>query len=569
MTAARTEVRQLLIASDPDALVAAFVRPDDHVHLAATMSRPNALQRSLARVFADQGQLVVSTPAVHSSAHALALSGCCRKLVTGFLGDTYPSPRPNPLYRDAHVSKPFEVELWSLLTYTQRLMAAALGQPYATTGSDLLGTGLGKGKEGSICSVQIGGDTVTLMTPLRPDVALYHGVCADTNGNIVICAPHGEGPSAAYAARRGVIASVERIVEPEELSEMADHVLIPASRVLGICEARYGAHPNSLRTRGLAGIDSYLDDFNHLRSIVDACATEEGARRWYEDWVLNGDYSEYVRKLEADGALARIDMAAPTASYSTKEMDIPSEPTRQERLIILGARAIRRLVEERGYDTLLAGIGTSHMAAWVACQQLRSAGRPIVFAAELGIVADSPAAGDVFLFSQRHANKAQMLAGIPEVLGGLVAANDRCLGVLSAAEIDQSGNLNTVRLPNGRWITGSGGANDIASSSDCVVIAPASPHRYVRSLEHTTSPGSKVQALVAQFGAFTRTDDGSFALSSWLPLDTPDAPDTPEATVARFTMWDDAVSGPSLREEPISAEELACVRAMDPQGDYR
>ncbi|MBG9334615.1 hypothetical protein I4J42_12715 [Corynebacterium belfantii] len=130
MTAARTEVRQLLIASDPDALVAAFVRPDDHVHLAATMSRPNALQRSLARVFADQGQLVVSTPAVHSSAHALALSGCCRKLVTGFLGDTYPSPRPNPLYRDAHVSKPFEVELWSLLTYTQRLMAAALGQPY-------------------------------------------------------------------------------------------------------------------------------------------------------------------------------------------------------------------------------------------------------------------------------------------------------------------------------------------------------------------------------------------------------------------------------------------------------
>lgn len=141
--------------------------------------------------------------------------------------------------------------------------------------------------------------------------------------------------------------------------------------------------------------------------------------------------------------------------------------------------------------------------------------------------------------------------------------------MLSAAEIDQSGNLNTVRLPNGRWITGSGGANDIASSSDCVVIAPASPHRYVRSLEHTTSPGSKVQALVAQFGAFTRTDDGSFALSSWLPLDTPDAPDTPEATVARFTMWDDAVSGPSLREEPISAEELACVRAMDPQGDYR
>ncbi|MEK8145565.1 hypothetical protein NKH18_42325 [Streptomyces sp. M10(2022)] len=39
--------------------------------------------------------------------------------------------------------------MWSLLSYTQRLMAGALGQPFATTGSMLAETDLRHGKEGS------------------------------------------------------------------------------------------------------------------------------------------------------------------------------------------------------------------------------------------------------------------------------------------------------------------------------------------------------------------------------------------------------------------------------------
>ncbi|WP_116112255.1 CoA-transferase [Austwickia chelonae] len=561
------------IADGPDELVSALVRPGEHVHLAATMSRPNALQRSLARVFRGQRNLVVSTPAVHSSAHALALSGCCRKLITGFLGDTYPTPRPNSLYRNVHQGIPFEVELWSLLTYTQRLMAGALGQPFATTGSDLLGTSLGADKEEHLTTVEVGpeGHTVTLMTPLRPDIALYHGVCADPEGNIAICAPYGEGPWAAYAAKRGVIASVEYLVPRGELPDIADHILIPASRVIGLCEARYGAHPNSLRAKGLAGVETYLDDYDHLRHIVEACSTEAGARRWFDEWVLDGTHQEYVRKLQQTGAVTRIALPVrttePPPNDDTVEISsIPAEPTKQERLVILGARAIKRLVLERGYDTVLAGIGTSHIAAWVACQQLRADGHPVVFAAELGLVADEPSTGDVFLFSQRHVAKAQMLTGIPEILGGLVAANDRCLGVLSAAEVDPEGNLNTVLLPDGRWVTGSGGANDIASSSDCVVIAPASRRRYVRELAHTTSPGKRVQTLVSHVGTFHRREDGRFALASWLPEDQAE---TPADAMARLTSWDPEDLPTPWDEEPISETELACVRAIDPKGDYR
>ncbi|MFD5646840.1 hypothetical protein ACFWIP_34865, partial [Streptomyces anulatus] len=50
--------------------------------------------------------------------------------------------------------------------------------------------------------------------------------------------------------------------------------------------------------------------------------------------------------------------------------DGSAAPTEQEQLIVLGARAIVDLVRERGYDTRLAGIGTSHMSAWLAARLL-------------------------------------------------------------------------------------------------------------------------------------------------------------------------------------------------------
>lgn len=193
--------------------------------------------------------------------------------------------------------------------------------------------------------------------------------------------------------------------------------------------------------------------------------------------------------------------------------DGSAAPTEQEQLIVLGARAIVDLVRERGYDTLLAGIGTSHMSAWLAARLLGRDGVQVQVAAELGLQSMDPEPGDVFLFSQRHAERSQMLAGVAETLGGAVAANPRCLGVLSAAEIDPDANINTTLLPDGRWITGSGGANDIASSVDCVVIAVASARRYVPRLTHLTSPGLRVRDVVSQFGRFTRA--GVAPPSSW------------------------------------------------------
>ncbi|MGI5440556.1 CoA-transferase [Streptomyces shenzhenensis] len=574
------------LATGPDDLVRHFVREGDHVHAAATMSRPNALLNAVCRAFAGSHSLTVSTTAVHSSAHALALSGAVRKVITGFVGDTFPSPRPNRLYRELAEGRPFEVEMWSLLSYTQRLMAAALGQPFATTGSMLAETDLRNGKEGALHLVPHPEDperSVTLLSPLRPRFTLFHGVVADRRGNVVACPPLGEGAWAAYAATEGVLASVEAIVDDEVIAAMPDRVVVPAARVLGLCETPLGAHPQSLRTGGLAGVDGYLDDYTFLTEIVAACKAPETAADWYEKWV--GGVESHADYLERLGEKRRAALVFPAPPGTPEKVRSPADgsgaPTEQEQLIVLGARAVADLVRERGYDTLLAGIGTSHMSAWLAARLLADDGIQVQVAAELGLQSMDPEPGDVFLFSQRHAERSRMLAGVAETLGGAVAANPRCLGVLSAAEIDPDANINTTLLPDGRWITGSGGANDIASSVDCVVIAVASARRYVPRLTHLTSPGLRVRDVVSQFGRFTRPGPGMpFELTTWLPpvpgrgRTGQDLPDGPEAAVRDLTGWTfpDATTGVGrflTVEKAVTTEELALLRTMDPEGCYR
>lgn len=125
------------------------VQPKMYLHLSATMSRPNALIYSLARCFQNSNpEFVISMAGIHSSAHALTISKVVKKMITGFAGDNYPKPAPNSLYSNLLEGKPFELELWSLLSIVQRLMAGAMRLPGFITnsllGSDLILDKLGK-----------------------------------------------------------------------------------------------------------------------------------------------------------------------------------------------------------------------------------------------------------------------------------------------------------------------------------------------------------------------------------------------------------------------------------------
>lgn len=581
-----------LIAKDVDELVRSLVRQGEHIHLAATPSRPNALTYALCRVFAGSGKFTVSTTAVHSSAHALALSGCADKVIAGFIGDTYPSPRPNPLYADLPKGRPFSFEAWSLLSYVQRLIAGATGVPYCVTAS-LSGTDLASGKDEELYVVPDPAHPdakLTLLRALRPDVTFVHGVCADEDGNVVLVPPHGEGPWAAYAAKRGVIASVERIVSRSELRALADRVLIPGQRVIGLCQAELGAHPQSLRTADLAQVSGYLDDYRFLEEIVAACHAADRGADWYRTWVSEpGSHQGYLDAIgetrrsaltkEIVSSSPRTSVSADGPTEDRRDPEDPAEPsaTKLERLIVLGARAVVEQVRSGRYDTVLAGIGASHMAAWLASELLRDSGHEATVMAELGAYGFTPVEGDVFLFSLRHTQTAQQLSGIPEILGGMVAAHPRALGVLAAAEIDETGTINTSLGRDGHWLTGSGGANDIAAGADCVVIAAASPRRYVRHVNYRTSRGDRVREVISQFGRFRRDElDAEFRLATFLAPQEQAEQRNIETTieeqaktaVAESTAWSVSVSGVSP-ESPVSAHELRVLRSLDPAGRYR
>ncbi|PNV74220.1 CoA-transferase [Leptospira inadai] len=581
------------ILPDPDSLVREFIQPGMYLHLATTMSRPNALIYSLVRSFKGKNpEFTISVAGIHSSAHALALSGIVKKMITGFAGDNYPKPSPNSLYKDLLEGKPFELELWSLLTIVQRLMAGAMHLPGFITnsliGSDMIldklgttaflygkptpGNPFGEAAKHHLTSESRGTreKDLAFITPLTPDITLVHGVVADEDGNIVLCPPAGEGAWGALAATKGVIATVEKIVPrgmiPPEL------VSIPGGKVMGLAMARYGAHPQSLRVHGLPdvpafeGIETYLDDYEFQREANEAAGVPSKADRWFKQFVdLPGGHEEYLEEI-GEVKLRRLKMIPP--EHHLTQPEDSKTVNDSEQTIILAARAIIDRVKHKGYKTILAGIGAAHMAAWTASKLLEKEGIRIRIIAELGFYGMRPFQGDVFLFSQLHAQQCSMLSDTANILGTVVP--DNCLGVIGAAEIDWFGNVNSVMDGKGKFLVGSGGANDIVSSADTIVVAKANRYRFVRKVKHITSPGERVVEAVCQFGRFKRPafSDHPFELSSWIAPASDDEMEALEA-VLRYTLWLPPDEDLTVSEEPpINSEELTILRELDPERIY-
>src|SRR5438093_8869313 len=135
---------------------------------------------------------------------------------------------------------------------------------------------------------------VGLVSPLVPDVALIHGVAADTAGNVVLNPPLLEGVWGALAARRGAIVTVERVVD--DLRPYAAFVRIPAQHVLAVCEVPMGAHPGGLFAGSLP-VDGYGEDYEFW---VDARAAtrRDDYDDWIRHWVLEVDsQQEYLNRL--------------------------------------------------------------------------------------------------------------------------------------------------------------------------------------------------------------------------------------------------------------------------------
>ncbi len=192
--------------------------------------------------------------------------GLVKKVVTAYSGNSFPTYTPNPIFRQAYESGAVEVEHWSILTLSQRLEAAARGLPAAVTGS-LVGSSMAENDAFTVIDSPFG--PLGLLQPLAPDVALVHAAAADPAGNLVFSEPLLDGVWGAWAARRGVVATVERIVD--DLEGLGHRVRVPGHRVLAVVEAPYGAHPGGCYAPGLP-VRSYGEDIAHWSAAADAAA---------------------------------------------------------------------------------------------------------------------------------------------------------------------------------------------------------------------------------------------------------------------------------------------------------
>lgn len=536
------------------------VQPGDTLHVLCGHCRWTAAAREVVRQFwgRDPGFTLVMVSL--SSLGALFFrGGLVRRVVTSYSGDSFPTYTPNPVFQQGYGAG-VEVEHWSILTFAQRLEAAARGLPAVVTGS-VAGSSLADNDAFATVSTPFG--PVGLVAPLVPDVTLVHGALADTRGNVAMSEPLLEGVWGAWAARRGVVATVERVVE--DLSGLGTRVQIPAHRVLAVVEAPFGAHPGGCYAPGLP-VESYGEDIGFWVATRDA--TRAGFDDWVRHWVLEpATHEEYLARVGTDQLAwlrARTDPESWREDAAAHPVDDTTPVTAWEQAAALAAREVRAVVASVGADAVLAGAGVANLAAWAAVDAARAEGSAVELTAELGMLGYRPTPADPYIFNHRTFPSTPMLADAPTVLGMVVGGpGTRTVACLGAAQVDRDGNLNSTLIPGGPFLVGSGGANDVASRATAVVVvALARPERLVGSVGYVTSPGRNVRSVVTERGVLRR-DDGVLRIAAVAAGDEP-----LEERVGQFAAscgWDVEPCRQVEELPPVTLPEVLALRRYDPE----
>ena len=466
------------------------IRPGDSVHVMLGHSRWTAAAREMARQFwgTDAGITLIM-----SSLGALGAlffrGGMVRKVVTAYSGNSFPSYAPNPIFKQAYESGEVAVEHWSILTLGQRLEAAARGLPAMVTGS-VVGSDLAGNEAFSVVGLRVRPGRVSW--PRSPPTSpCCHAAVSDTHGNLAMSEPMLEGAWGAWAARRGVVATVERIVDDLGRARATGCGSRPTAcwpwsrRPSAPTPAGATPRPPGGRLRRghpLLGRGRRRRPRRLRRLGPRQPARSAGSRR--PTSKLLGDDRLIGLRLLSDPDSWRHDAEA--NPVPTDEPDQRLGGGGQPR----GPRGPVGGGRPRGPTPCWPAPA---WPTWPPGWPWPGPGRRGARCASppswvCGTTRPTPA--DPYIFNHRVFPGTTVLADASTVLGMVVGGpGTTTIGCLGAAEVDRDGNINSTRLADGRFLVGSGGANDVVSrAAACVVVTLGRPQRLPADGRATSPP---------------------------------------------------------------------------------
>jgi len=285
--------------------VSRYVKDDETVYLAGfTHMIPFAAGHEIIRQKRKGLTLCRATPDIIYD--QMIAAGCAKKVVFSYAGN--PGVGSLRCFRRAlekGVPNPIEIEEYTHFGLSGRLFAGATNMPFlpmrTNAGSDL------PPNNHNIKTITdpYTGDEVSIVPPLRPDIAVVHVQRCDENGNAHIWGIIGEQKDAAFAAKK-VIISAEEIVSESVIRSDPNRTLIPDFVVHAVVQEPWCAHPSY--TQG------YYDRDNEFYMKWDDITKEhESTMKYMDEWVYGVENREqYMKKLSAEKVIKLL----PKACYS-------------------------------------------------------------------------------------------------------------------------------------------------------------------------------------------------------------------------------------------------------------
>ncbi len=233
-------------------------------------------------------------------------AGCAKKVMFSYAGN--PGVGSLRCFRRAlekGVPNKIEIEEYTHFGLSGRLFAGATNMPFlpmrTNAGSDL------PQNNPNIKTTKdpYTGDDITVVAPLKPDVAVVHVQRCDENGNAHIWGIIGEQKDAAFASKK-VIITAEEIVSESVIRSDPNRTLIPDFVVHAVVQEPWCAHPSY--TQG------YYDRDNEFYMQWDEITKEhDSTMKYLQEWVFGVENrDQYMKKLSAEKVIKLL----PKACYS-------------------------------------------------------------------------------------------------------------------------------------------------------------------------------------------------------------------------------------------------------------